>query len=119
MMNIKTRFLESLDHAQPHRPDRIDQHINIVTLHQERRVADPRDANLPRLHSWEKRSCVLRARTSCEKRWDPDAGDEITFRPIAARTQFNALRFFGAGELCVANDFALSRKRIRHRPKTI
>ena len=50
MMNVKPRFFESLDHAQPHRPDRIDQHIGLVRLNQKRGVTDPGDANLTRLH---------------------------------------------------------------------
>ena len=32
MMNVKARFLQSLDHLEPHRPDRIDQDIGIVRL---------------------------------------------------------------------------------------
>src|SRR5205085_3893856 len=30
MMNMKARLLQSLDHAQPHRPNRIDQNIGVV-----------------------------------------------------------------------------------------
>ena len=32
MMNVKTGLLETFDHAQPHRPDRIDQHVGVVRL---------------------------------------------------------------------------------------
>ena len=32
MMDVKARFLQSLDHFEPHRPDRIDQDISIVRL---------------------------------------------------------------------------------------
>ena len=32
MVNVKAGFLQSFDHAQPHRPDRIDQNVRIVRL---------------------------------------------------------------------------------------
>ncbi len=32
MMNVKSGLLQSLDNAEPHRPDRIDQHIDLVRL---------------------------------------------------------------------------------------
>lgn len=113
-MNVKAGLLESLDHAKPHRPDRVDQHIRIVSLNQERSVTDPGDTNLARLDFGEQRPGVSRAGTFGEKRGNPHAGDEITFGPIAARTKLYSLRLFRAGFLRVANDLPLSRKRIRH-----
>src|SRR5436853_4487964 len=41
MMNVKARFLQSLDHAEPHRPDWVNQHVGVVRLHQKRSVTDP------------------------------------------------------------------------------
>jgi hypothetical protein len=32
VMKVNSRFLQSLDHAEPHRPDRIDQHVGVVGL---------------------------------------------------------------------------------------
>ena len=81
-------------------------------------MSDPGDANLAGLHLWEERS---RTRTGalCEKRRDPNAGDEIALGPIAAGAQFNALRFFDATRRSLANYLALSRKRIGHCRGTI
>ncbi len=47
MMNLETRLLESLNHFQPFRPDRINQHIRFMRLNQERCVPNPSDADLP------------------------------------------------------------------------
>jgi len=58
MMNIKTGFLEAFDHAEPHRPDRIDQDIDFVRLNQERSVTDPGNGNLAGLHVWKQRTRV-------------------------------------------------------------
>ena len=118
MVNVKSGFLESFDHAEPHRPDRVDQDVGVMRLNQERRVTDPGDANLAGLNFWKERPRA-RARTSRKERRDPDAGDEIAFGPGAARTQLDSLRFFGAAVLGVAHYLPLSRKRIRHRRRTI
>src|SRR5689334_13790265 len=82
MMNVEPGFLQSLDHAQPHRPDRIDQHIRVMGLDQERGVTDPGDANLARLH-FGKQWARAGAGTFCKKRRNPNAGNEIAFGPIA------------------------------------
>src|SRR5215471_17524487 len=113
MMNVKARLLQSFNHAQPHRPNRIDQHIGVVRLDQKRRMPDPSDADLARLHLWKKRPRTC-AGTFGEERRDPNAGNEIAFGPITAGTQFNAPRFFCAAVLRVANNLAFIRKRIRH-----
>src|SRR5207302_9200670 len=84
MMNMKSRLLESFDHAQPHRPDRIDQHVRFVGLDQERGMPDPGDANLAGLHFWKKRTRVSRAGALGEERRNPDAGDEMALGPVAA-----------------------------------
>src|SRR5437588_1455056 len=82
MMNMKSRLLEPLDHAQPHRPDRIDQHVRLVGLNQERGVSDPGDANLAGLDFWKKRTRVSRTGAFGEERRNPDAGDEIALGPL-------------------------------------
>ena len=114
-MNVKPRLLQSFDDAEPHRPDRIDQDIGVVSLNQKGGVTDPGDANLARLHFWEQRTRVSGPGTLGEERWDPNAGEEITPGPIAAGAKLHSLRFFRAGFLRVANYLPLSRKRIRHR----
>ena len=45
MVNLKTGLFEPLDHLQPLRPDRINQHIGLGGLNQERSVANPGDAD--------------------------------------------------------------------------
>src|SRR5207244_8140747 len=46
MVNVKPRLLQSFDHAEPHRPNRIDQNVGVVRLNQKRRMTDPGNANL-------------------------------------------------------------------------
>jgi hypothetical protein len=38
--------LRTLDDLEPHRPVRVDQHIHLLRLHEERSVPDPGDADL-------------------------------------------------------------------------
>jgi len=45
MVNFETRLFEPLDHLQPFRPERIDQDIGFVGLNQERRMANPGNAD--------------------------------------------------------------------------
>ena|SRR5256885_13179527 len=114
MMNVKARLFQSFDHAQPHRPDRIDQHIGFMGLNQKRGMTDPGDANLAGLDLGKQRSRVSRTGPFGKERWNPNAGDEIALGPIAARTKFYSLRFLRAGFLRLANNLPFSRKRIRH-----
>ena len=81
-------------------------------------MPDPGDANLAGLNFWKKRARA-RAGTFGEKRRDPNLGDEITLRPFTTRTKLYALRFLWSARRALANDLPLSRKRIRHCPKTI
>src|SRR2546423_3556119 len=111
MMDVKARFFESLDHAEPHRPDRIDQNVRVVRLDQKRRVSDPSDANLSGLHFWKKRLCAC-ARAFGKERGDPNARDKIPLGPIASGTQLDALRFLRARVLRMADNLALFRKGI-------
>jgi hypothetical protein len=117
-MKVYARFLKSFDHAQPHRPNRIDENVRVVRLNQEGGVPDPGDADLPRLHFWKKRARAG-AGTLGEERRDPDLRDEIALGPFATRTQLDALRFLRSARGTLADDLTLSRKRIRHCPKTI
>src|ERR1700724_4769199 len=94
MMNVKPGFLEPFDDTEPHRPDRIDQHIGVVGLNQKGGVTDPSDANLAGLHFREQRTRVSGSRTFGKERWNPDAGQEITSGPIGARAKLHSLRFF-------------------------
>ena len=118
MVNVKPRLLQSFDHAEPHRPNRIDQNVGVVRLNQKRRMTDPGNANLTRLHFW-KEGPRARAGPFGKERRNPDAGDEVAFGPIAAGPQLYALRFFRAAMLRMANYLPLSRKRIRHCRGTI
>src|SRR6476620_11233488 len=45
MMDFEPRLLQTLDHFQPLRPDRVDQQIDLVRLNEKRRVPDPGDAD--------------------------------------------------------------------------
>ena len=45
MMNLKARLFQALDHFQPHRPDGIDQHVDLLRLNQKRSVANPGDTD--------------------------------------------------------------------------
>ena len=116
---MKARFLEPLDHTEPHGPDRIDQDIGVVGLDQKRSVPNPGNANLARLDLGEQRPGRSGAGTFREERWDPDAGNKIALGPVASRAKLHSLGFFRAGLLRVANDLPLSRKRIRHSRTTI
>jgi hypothetical protein len=107
MMNMKARFFEPLDNAQPHRPDRIDQDVGFVRLNQKRSVPNPGDANLAGLYFGKQRAGA-RAGTFREQRWDPNAGDEIALGPIAARAEFYSRRFPRATRRSLANYLALS-----------
>src|SRR4029077_422271 len=79
-------------------------------------MPDPGDANLARLH-FRKQWARWCAGAFREQRRNPNAGDEISLSPIAARPQFDPGRFFRAGVRRLANYFSLSRKRIRHKTK--
>lgn len=52
-------------------------------------MPDPGNTNLARLHFWKERAGA-RAGALGEQRRDPNAGDEITLRPIATGTQLDA-----------------------------
>ena len=118
MMNFEARLLETLDNLEPLCPIRINQDVDLMGLEKKRGMPDPGDTNLAGLHPWKERPRG-RAGTFREQRRDPNAGDEITLRPIATRTQFNSRRLFRVTRRSLANYLALSRKRIRHSRGTI
>ena len=62
MMNFEARLLEPLDHLQPFRPDRIDQHVRFVRLNQERGVANPGDTDFALANFRETRLHVIAGR---------------------------------------------------------
>ena len=66
MIDLKTGALQTLDHLEPHRPIRVDQHVHRFHLDQERRMADPGDGKLARSNWWKE---WLRATTGtfCEQ----------------------------------------------------
>ena len=68
----EARQLEPLDHLQPFRPNRINEHIDFVRLNQKRSVSDPSDADFAGGEFWEVR---LRMKTSAlnEKRGNKNA----------------------------------------------
>jgi len=93
MMNLKPRPLQSFDHLQPFRPVRIDQDIDLVRLQQKRSVSNPGDANFAFL-DFRKLRLKMVAGTPDKKRRNQDAGEEIAFVPVRARTQANTGRTF-------------------------
>src|SRR5712691_10421667 len=87
-MNLKPGPLQSFDHLQPLRPVRIDQDIDLVRLQQKRSVSDPGETNFASLDFGELRLKMI-AGTPDKKRRNQDAGKEIAFVPVRARTQAN------------------------------
>src|SRR5262249_28500882 len=55
IVDVQSRTLQALDHAQPHRPVGIDQNIEPADLNEEGSVSDPGNAHLSRLYSGEER----------------------------------------------------------------
>lgn len=108
MMDAKAGLFQAFDHAEPHRPNRVDQYICVVRLNQERSMANPGNTNLAWLNVRKKGARIAGARSFREERWNPNTGNEIALGPLASGTQFHALGFFGAALLRVANYPALS-----------
>ena len=117
MMDLEPRLLQSLDHFEPLRPNRVDQQIELVGLDQKRRVSDPRNADFAFADFREMRPRAI-AGALGEKRRDEDFGQKIALVPVRARNEANASRtfVFGAVLLGLANDIppAFFRKRNRH-----
>ena len=122
MMNLETGLFEAFDHFQPHRPVRVDQRIDLVSLNQKRCMPDPgyADLALPNLRKFRRR---MVPEALDEKRRDQDAGQIISFVPIRTRTQAHAR---GSLDFCAVNELlanyvslAFLRKRNRHCEGTI
>ena len=89
MLNFKARLLQSLNHLELFRPDRVDQDIDLVNLNEKRGMTNPGNADLAFADFWELRS---RRTTSAfnEKRRDKDARKKIALVPVRSRTQPDA-----------------------------
>ena len=117
MMNLEPRLLEPLDHFEPLRPDRIDQHIHFVSLDQERGMPDPGDADFA-FADFGKLGLGTIPGALGKKRGNQDAGEKIAFVPVRARPKpdTGGTFVFGAILRRLANDVppAFFRKRNRH-----
>ncbi len=89
MVNFKAWLLQTFDHLEPLRPDRVDQDVDLVSLNEKRRVADPCDADLAFADFRELRSRRT-TRTFDEERRNQHAGKKIALVPVSSRTQPDA-----------------------------
>ena len=100
MMQINAGTLQAFDDLEPHRPVRVDEHVHLFGLNQERRVPDPRDANLTAFHFRKERHSLL-ARTAGEERRNENAGEKIALMPIRSGLQSDPL-YRWADAICFA-----------------
>jgi len=107
MMNFEAWLLQSFDHLQPLRPDRIDQYINFVGLDEKRGMSDPCDANFA-FADFRKFRWRVTAGAFDEKRRNKNAGEKIAFVPVGSRAQPDTRGAFGSGAIAghLANDIA-------------
>ena len=107
MMNFEAWSLQSFDHFEPLRPDRIDQYINVVGLNEKRGMSDPGDANFAFADFRELRRRVT-AGAFDEKGRNKNAGEKIAFVPVGSRSQFDARRALRSGTIArhLANDIS-------------
>jgi len=89
MMNFEARSLQSFDHLEPLRPDRIDQHINFMGLDEKRGMSDPGDANFA-FSDFRKLWRGVTAGAFDEQRRNKNAGEKIAFVPVSVRPQPDA-----------------------------
>ena len=89
MMNFETGLLQTFDHLKPFRPDRVNQDVNFVSLHEKRSVSDPGDADLAFADLRKLRRRVT-ASALYKKRRDQDAGEKIALVPVRSWTQSDA-----------------------------
>ena len=89
MMNFEAWSLQSFDHLEPLRPDRIDQYIKFVGLDEKRGMPDPRDANFA-FADFRKLRRRVTAGAFNEKRRNKNAGEKIAFVPVSVRPQPDA-----------------------------
>lgn len=107
MMNFEAWSLQSFDHLEPLRPDRIDQYINFVGLDEERGMSNPCDANFA-FADFRKLRRRVAARPFDEKRRNKNASEKIAFVPIGARSQPDSRGAFRSGTVAghLTNDIA-------------
>ena len=107
MMNFEARSLQSFDHLEPLRPDRIDQYIEFVGLDEKRGMSDPRDANFA-FADFRKLRRRVTAGPFDEERRNKNAGEKIAFVPVRSRAQPDTGGAFGSGAIAgdLANDIA-------------
>jgi len=106
---MKAGALKPLDHAQPHRPIRINEDVHPTELDEERRMPNPGDANFAGLYFWKKR-VGARATSFGKKRGDENLSEKIALVPVESRFESDATahgRFF-ASVLRASSDNAAS-----------
>src|SRR6476646_1439984 len=117
MMDFEPRLLQTLDHFQPLRPDRVDQQIELVRLNEKRRVPDPGDADFALADFGKLRLRAIAGAFGKERR-DQDLGEKVALMPVSLWTQLDAGGTFIFGTVLrgLANDIppAFFRKRNRH-----
>ena len=107
MMNFEAWSLQSFDHLEPLRPDRIDQYIDFVGLDEERGMSDPGNANFTFADFRELRRRVTAGAFDEEGR-NKNAGEKIAFVPVGSRSQFDARGALRRGTIArhLANDIS-------------
>jgi len=101
VVDFQARLLDALNHFQPLRPIRINEHAMLGSLNEERGVADPCDTNLAMLEFRENWLHSL-ALAFGKKRWNHDFCEEISLMPSAA--EFHVHMVLG---LSSCGDFSL------------
>ena len=87
--------LHALDHLQPLRPVRVDEHTEPLRLEQEGRVADPRHRNLALAH-FGKRRTFIAAVAPGEDRGNEHLGQKVAPLPAVLRLEAHLLGRSGA-----------------------
>lgn len=117
VMDLKAGLLETLYHFEPFRPNRINEHIDLMRLNQKRSVADPSDTDFAWANLGEFRR-HMNAGAFREKRWNQHFSEEIAAVPVGrgAETNASGTLILRAVFRRLANDVpsAFLRKRNRH-----
>src|SRR5437773_11762010 len=108
-MNFETRLLQSFNHFEPLRPDRINQDINLVRLNQKRSVPNPGDAHVA-FPDFRKLRPRMIASALGEKRRNRDTGKKIALVQVGSSTLAHTCRTLGSRVIagCLANDTLLA-----------
>ena len=122
MMNFEPGLLQSLDHFQPLRPNRVDQDVHFMRLDQERGMSNPGDADFAGSNQRELRERIITG-TPRKKRRNQNFSEKIALVPVGRRPQAHTRRSFGLSAVFrrLTDDIpsALFRKRNRHFGATI